>query len=159
MVTQTLGVFTEDQFDRRFSADLSAARAAFGSDCGYAEQMAGAAVALAAREHAASLRAALTAQMGSAMAACSRAAGQFTCTVTSACGTGACRFASGPAAAPEMEVPACPGRVLRPSNHASPGSGFGAGPAQAALLSHLPHVVGARAVSRDYARAADAPAA
>jgi hypothetical protein len=158
MVSQAMGVFPEDQ-SRRFAPDLKAARAAFGSDSGYAAAMAAAAVALAAREHAGAQRSALSSGVMRATAACSSASGQFTCTVTDACGTGACRFAAASLSGSAMTAPAPPGRHPRPGNHVRPGEGFGTGPALAALSASFPFMVTTGITSADTARALDRPAA
>ena len=160
MVSQAMGVFPEDQ-SRRFAPDLRAARAAFGSDSGYAAAMAAAAVALAAREHAAAQRADLSLAVLAATAACERAAGQFTCAVADACGTGACRFSRAPLSGAAMTVPAPPGRHPRPGNHARPGQGFGTGPARSALAASSPFTVTVTVAppvtSADTARGLDRP--
>lgn len=144
---------------RHHAGALAAARAAFGRDFGYAEAMARAAVVLREREHVARLRGLLAAGVSSATAAC-RAAGPGSdsyagpCMVSSACGTGGCRFASGVLA--EVEVPAGPGRLVRPPAHArAAGGGFGLSAAAAELAVRVPLAAGVHARSADSARAAD----
>ena len=140
-----------------FAAEIGAARRAFAADAGYAAAMARAAVDVAGREHLSSLRLLLAQGSHRAVSACEARRGQFTCTETAACGTGGCRFASG--ALSQLTVPAGPGRMPRPGNHASLPArtrGFGLGPALAALEAAVPHVVGVRVAAADSVHAADA---
>jgi hypothetical protein len=145
---------------RAFAADLEQARAAFGSDAGYAAAMAGAAVTVLRREHDKSLRSRLAAGVRQAMAACaSRAwpAGQAGCAAVSACGTGDCGLALPHLAGPA--VPAGPGRLARPPGHVRAGEGFGTAGALAALAAAVPFTVAVRASSADAATVRDATAA
>lgn len=153
---------------RHFAADLARARAAFSADSGYAAAMAKAAVAVAAREHAAVLRTRVNSAVSRALSACGARSGQFTCAAVAACGTGDCRFA-GPGldsgSVPGMAVPAGAGRLPRPANHcsASPagGSGFSPAAALAALEAAVPFAVSRYRVERirgaDRAGSADSP--
>lgn len=141
---------------RHFAADLAGARAAFVTDSGYAAAMAKAAVAVMEREHAASRRAALSQAVHRALSACDARRGEFACTAAAACGTGDCRFAAGPLAA--AVVPAGPGRVPRPVNHARAGTGFGTAAAAAALEAAVPFAVAVRVCSADGSIAGDAVA-
>jgi hypothetical protein len=148
---------------RHFAGDLEQAMAAFSSDSGYAAAMARAAVAVAGREHAAALRAQASQAVHQAVSACDARRGQFACAAVSACGTGDCRLAAGPLAAPAMAVPAPPGRLPRPANHARAGTGFGIAAALAALEAAVPFDVTAaartvRVPGADRATAADAAA-
>ncbi len=159
MVSHALEVFQKDHSYRLpgsasgFTAALRAAKAAFAADSGYAEEMAKAAVAVAAREHAAALRGLLSAGMSAAATSCAAARGQFTCSATAACGTGDCRFAAGVLAT--LSAPAAPGRLPRPANHQ--GGGFSSAAALAALEQAVPYVTGARISSADCATARDCP--
>jgi len=139
-----------------FAPVLAAARAAFAADCGYAAAMAAAAVEAGRREHAAALRAQLSTAARRAVSACAARTGEFTCTSAAACGTGSCRFASGVLAG--LDVPAPPGRLARPVNHAVR-EGFALTAAAGQLAAAVPYVVAVRVSSADCARAADAPAA
>ncbi len=155
-MSHALEVFHEDHssgITRGFAPALRAARAAFAADSGYAEEMAKAAVAVAAREHAAALRALLSAGMSAAATSCAAARGQFTCSASAACGTGDCRFAAGVLS--DLHVPAAPGRLPRPANHQ--GGGFSSAAALAALEQAVPYVTGARVTSADCATARDCP--
>lgn len=159
MVSHALEVFQEAHSYRpdpasRFTAALRAAKAAFRADSGYAEEMAKAAVAVAAREHGAALRTLLSAGMSGAAASCAARRGQFTCSASAACGTGDCRFAAGVLS--DLHVPAAPGRLPRPANHT--GGGFSSAAALTALEQAVPYVTGVRLTSADCATAHERPA-
>lgn len=130
---------------RHFAAELAGARAAFGSDAGYAAEMAAAAVAARQAAHVTRLRTLAATAVREALAACEARSGEFSCAASSACGTGDCRLASG--VMTSLRVPAGPGRLPRPGNHAHAGRGFGAGPALAALEQQVPFTVGVRVSS------------
>lgn len=85
------------------------------SDVSYVMAMAKMAVAAMARQHQWRLRSELRAAQADAMAKCGRAAGEFTCTAQSACGTGDCRFASG--VYQIASAIAGDGKTARPVNH------------------------------------------
>lgn len=125
---------------RHFAAELAGARNAFGSDAGYAAAIAAAAVQARRDGHSARLREMVTAAVRGAVQACEARRGEFSCSASSACGTGDCRLASGLLAG--LCVPAGPGRVPRPGNHAHAGRGFGTGPVMAALEQAVPFTVG-----------------
>jgi len=122
-----------------FAAGLAAASAAFGSDAAYAAAMADAAVQVLRREHAARLRALLSAAVRQAVTACDgeRHRGGFSCAAVSACGTGDCALAGPPLAGERMTVPAPPGGLPRPANHGT-GRGFSVSAALAALEAAVP---------------------
>lgn len=124
-VTLTLAVAREEE--------LEAALGAFRADERYAVAMARDAVAIRERAYVAGVRSAVRASVTRAVAACSAAAGQFTCSEATACGTGACRFAS-PACRP-VTVAAAPGRFWRPVNHVHAGASFTDAGAAAQLVA------------------------
>lgn len=113
-VVMTLAVAREEE--------LEAALAAFRADERYAVAIARDAVAVRERAYLSGVRSTVRSAVTRAVAACGLAAGQFTCTEATACGTGACRFAS-PALRP-VTVPAAPGRFQRPFNHVLAGTPF-----------------------------------
>ena len=145
-----------------FAGGLAAASAAFGSDAAYAAAMADAAVQVLRREHAARLRALLSAAVRQAVTACDgeRHRGGFSCAAVSACGTGDCALAGPPLAGERMTVPAPPGGLPRPANHGT-GRGFSVSAALAALEAAVPFSAAAaartvRVSGGDCARARDA---
>ena len=129
-----------------FADGLAAASAAFGSDAAYAAAMADAAVQVLRREHAARLRALLSAAVRQAVTACDgeRHRGGFSCAAVSACGTGDCALAGPPLAGERMTVPAPPGALPRPANHGT-GRGFSVSAALAALEAAVPFSAAAAA--------------
>jgi len=144
-----------------FAAGLAAASAAFGSDAAYAAAMADAAVQVLRREHAARLRALLSAAVRQAVTACDgeRHRGGFSCAAVSACGTGDCALAGPPLAGERMTVPAPPGGLPRPANHGT-GRGFSVSAALAALEAAVPFSAAAaartvRVAGSDCSRARD----
>jgi hypothetical protein len=112
-------------------AELAAGMAAFRSDERYAVAIASDAVSLRERAYAAGVRSSVRASVARAVAACGALAGQFSCSASTACGTGGCRFAS-PEARPVTAI-AGPGRFTRPANHVHAGQGFGEAAATAEL--------------------------
>lgn len=104
------------------AAEVAAALAAFRDDERYAVAIAREAVSLRERAYAAGVRSSVRAAVTRAVAACGAAAGKFTCDAETACGTGACRFAS--PACREVFAPAAPGRYARPANHVDAGQAF-----------------------------------
>jgi hypothetical protein len=116
--------------------ELDSWRSALATDERYAAAIARDAVALRQRAHAAGIRSALRAAVARAVSACSAAAGQFTCTEASACGTGQCRLAQ--PAYRGISVPAGPGRITRPGNHEQAGTGFSEAEAAAELAAAVP---------------------
>jgi hypothetical protein len=102
--------------------DLADAVAAFASDERYAVAIARAATEARERAYASGVRSAVRSAVTRAVASCGAAAGLFTCSAVTACGTGACRFAP-PAYRPATAV-AGPGRFLRPANHVRAGQSF-----------------------------------
>lgn len=102
--------------------ELAAALAAFAADERYATAIARDATAARERAYLAGVRSSVRAAVARAVAACGAAAGAFTCTAETACGTGACRFASPACAA--VTVPAAAGKFTRPANHTDAGRGF-----------------------------------
>jgi len=102
--------------------DLEDALAAFTSDERYAVAVARAATDARERAYAAGVRSAVRSAVTRAVAACGAVAGLFSCSAATACGTGACRFAS-PAYRPATAV-AAPGRFTRPANHVAAGRPF-----------------------------------
>lgn len=121
---------------RARAAELAAWQGALATDERYAAAIARDAVAARQRGHAAGIRSVLRAAVNRAVAACGADAGQFTCTETSACGTGACRFAQ--LAYRRITVEAGPGKLARPYHHASAGQGFSADEAAAQLTELVP---------------------
>jgi hypothetical protein len=103
-------------------AELAEAFAAFAADERYAVAMAREATGVRERAHAAGVRSAVRAAVARAVESCGAAAGEFTCSERTACGTGACRFAS-PAYRGVTAV-AGPGKFTRPANHDRAGDGF-----------------------------------
>ena len=142
---------------RHFAGELGEARDAFGSDAGYAAAMAAAAVQARREAHSARLRALVTSAVRDAVTSCESRRGEFSCAASSACGTGDCRLASG--LLTELTVPAGPGRVPRPGNHAQAGRGFGTGPALAELEQAVPFTVGVHVSAAATASAQGAVAA
>jgi hypothetical protein len=84
------------------------------SDVSYVMAIAKSAVTVLAKQHQWRLRSELRAAQADAMEQCSRAAG-VTCDNATACGTGACLFASG--IYKQVTSPAGEGRTARPANH------------------------------------------
>jgi hypothetical protein len=140
-----------------FAPDLAAAREAFSGDSGYAAAMASAAVRLLSDGHRRQLRASVAAASRAAAAECASRAGEFSCAAVSACGTGDCRLA--PPHLAGAAVPASPGRVPRPANHARAGEGFGLAAAVIAAQAAAPFAVHVRVSSGDSAKAAERVAA
>jgi len=135
------------------AAELAAALSAFATDERYAVAMAREAVAVRERAHAAGYRSAVRAAAVRAVTACAAASGEFTCRVTTACGTGACRFA-----APEyrcVTAAAVPGKLTRPGNHAEGGAGFDSVAAAAELAERVPCRVGVLVHDYDEVHARD----
>lgn len=102
--------------------EVAAAVIAFGRDERYAVAIAREAVVVRERALAAGVRASVRTAIVRALAACGERAGEFTCSEATACGTGACRFAS-PAYRGAVAV-AGSGRFARPANHVSAGASF-----------------------------------
>jgi hypothetical protein len=121
---------TKNAFLEAVALALTAARAqeledalgAFSSDERYAVAIARAATEARDRAYAAGVRSAVRSAVARAVAACGAVAGQFECSAVTACGTGACRFAS--PAYRTATVTAAPGRFTRPANHVSAGRPF-----------------------------------
>jgi hypothetical protein len=108
--------------DQAREDEVAAALAAFGRDERYAAAMAREAVTVRERALAAGVRASVRTAVTRALAACGEHAGEFTCSEATACGTGACRFAS--PAYRQAVAPAGPGRFARPANHVRAGTTF-----------------------------------
>jgi hypothetical protein len=102
--------------------DVAEAVAAFGDDERYAVAIARDATGARERAYAAGVRSAVRSAVTRAVAACGAAAGQFTCSAATACGTGSCRFAV-PAYRGAVTA-AAPGRFTRPANHVEAGRPF-----------------------------------
>jgi hypothetical protein len=116
--------------------ELASWRAALATDERYAAAIARDAVAVRERVHLAGIRSSVRAAVTRAVAACSARAGEFTCAETGACGTGTCRFSQPPYRA--LDVPAGPGRMIRPRNHEQAGAGFSEAQAAAQLAEAVP---------------------
>ena len=114
----------EQVLARALEAELASWASALATDERYAAAIARDAVTIRQRAHAAGIRSAVRSAVARAVSACNARRGEFTCSESSACGTGSCRFAAAPYAA--LDAPAPPGRVIRPWNHASSGEGFSA---------------------------------
>lgn len=115
------------------AAELAGWNEALATDERYAAAIARDAVAVRQRAHASGIRSTLRAAVSRAVAACNARSGQFACTETTACGTGACRFAQ-----PSYQlvtVSAGTGRMVRPHNHADSGAVFGEAEAAAELTA------------------------
>jgi hypothetical protein len=121
---------------RALADELAGWESALATDERYAAAIARDAVTIRQRAHAAGIRSSVRSAVARAVAACNARRGQFTCSEPSACGTGSCRFAAAPYAA--LDVPAPPGRVIRPFNHASRGEGFSADAAADQLVQARP---------------------
>jgi len=117
------------------AAELGTALAAFAEDERYAAAIARDAVTMRERAHAAGLRSAVRSAAARATAACA-ASGLGPCALATACGTGACRFASG--VYRRLSAPAGPGRIARPPGHVSAGEGFSEAQAAAQLAGLVP---------------------
>lgn len=102
--------------------EVADALAAFSSDERYAVAIARAATETRERAYVSGVRSSVRSAVTRAVAACGAAAGLFSCSAVTACGTGSCRFAS-PAYRPAT-VPAAPGRFTRPANHVQAGQPF-----------------------------------
>lgn len=102
--------------------EVAAALAAFGSDERYAVAIARAATEARERAYASGVRSSVRSAVTRAVAACGAVTGRFSCDASTACGTGACRFAS-PAYSSVVAV-ASPGRFTRPANHVDAGKAF-----------------------------------
>jgi hypothetical protein len=135
-------------------AELSRALSAFGCDERYAAAMAREAVTLRSRAHASSVRSQVRRAVQAALAACHAQAGQFSCAVAAACGTGACRFAA--PALREVTAVAAPGKLERPGNHAEAGQGFSDVAVVAAVLDARPYRVSVPVRDEDAGYGADA---
>jgi hypothetical protein len=122
--------------DAARDAELSAWARALRTDERYAAAIARDAVAVRQRAHAAGIRSTLRAAVTRAIAACSARDGEFGCSESTACGTGACRFAQPPYRA--LTATAGPGRMIRPGNHAEAGAGFSESEAAAELAALVP---------------------
>jgi hypothetical protein len=85
------------------------------TDVSYVMAMAKMAVSVMARQHQWRLRAELRAAQQEAMGRCQQRAGEFSCTIKTACGTGDCPFASG--VHTKVTSPAGEGKTTRPVNH------------------------------------------
>jgi hypothetical protein len=122
------------ELGRAADAELAAALGAFAADERYAAAIARDAVTMRERAHAAGLRSAVRSAAARAVAAC--AATGARCTLATACGTGACRFATG--IYRRLDAPAGPGRTARPPGHERAGEGFDVGAAAAQLGALVP---------------------
>jgi hypothetical protein len=125
---------------RRAMDDAASARVASAMRCmradeRYAAQIAADAVEVRRRNHAASVRSAVEAEVAHAVAQCALS-GQ-PCALESACGTGTCRFA--PAWLASYDIPAGPGKARRPLPHMEAGAVFSAAPVVAAVLAASPY--------------------
>jgi hypothetical protein len=118
------------------ASELAGWRSALAADERYASAMARDAVSVRQRAHAASIRSSVRSAVSRAITACGRAEGEFTCTEQTACGTGSCRFAQPPYWG--LTVPAGPGRLTRPANHAQAGLGFSETEAAAQMVEQTP---------------------
>jgi hypothetical protein len=118
------------------AAELASWEAALATDERYAAAIARDAVALRQRAHAAGIRSAVRSAVTRAVIACNARRGEFSCDEPGACGTGGCRFAAAAYAA--LDAPAGPGRIIRPHNHASRGTGFSADAAADQLAASRP---------------------
>lgn len=118
------------------AAELSSWATALATDERYAAAIARDAVVLRQRAHAAGIRSSVRAAVSRAVAACNARRGEFTCSEATACGTGTCRFAQ--LAYAGLDVPAGPGRLIRPHNHAEAGAGFSEASAAAQLAEEVP---------------------
>lgn len=98
-----------------FSALLADTATAFALDASYSVSIARAAVGILEARHKTELRQRLMSASQAAVRQCDSAAGQFTCSLATACGTGACRFAA--AGLGFIGTPASEGRATRPLNH------------------------------------------
>lgn len=107
---------------------------AMSTDVSYVLAMVKAAVGIMARQHQWRLRSELRQAQQLAMAQCTGQDGQFSCDSSTACGTGACRFASGTYL--QVSTPAGPGRTPRPVNHG--GGAFSSDSALADLERLMP---------------------
>lgn len=136
----------------RFQA---AAVSAFARDSRYAAQMAADAVDIRRKAHAARCRDLLRKAVDDAVRSCRSRAGEFTCALEAACGTGACPFAAAPFTG--FDVPAAPGRRPRPANHGGPS--FSEAAALAAWLDAAPYRPRYTVTDADQAVAADEVAA
>jgi hypothetical protein len=117
-------------------AEMASWQAALGTDERYAAAIAADAAALRERAHAAGLRSALRSAVTRAVASCTAAAGQLTCTAETACGTGTCPFAQAPYRV--LTAVAGPGRTGRPGNHVRAGEGFSEAAAAQELAQLVP---------------------
>jgi len=102
--------------------EIADAMEAFAADERYAVAVARDATGLRERAYLAGVRSTVRSSVARAVAACTAAAGLFTCDSVTACGTGACRFSS-PACRGAVTA-AGPGRLVRPFNHVRAGEGF-----------------------------------
>lgn len=130
-------------------AEVAAAVDAFGRDERYAVAIAREAVSVRERALAAGVRASVRTAVTRALAACGEHAGEFTCSEATACGTGACRFAS-PSLLLAVAV-AGPGRFARPANHVRAGASFSEAAQAAEVLAAGGHADGVQVYDDDSA--------
>lgn len=129
--------------------EVAAALLAFGTDERYAVAIARAAVEVRERARAAGVRSSVRAAVLRALAACGERAGEFSCDEDTACGTGACRFAS-PSLRLAVSV-AGPGRFARPANHVRAGTSFTEAAQAAEVLAAGEHADGVQVYDDDSA--------
>lgn len=133
--------------------EVADALAAFASDERYAVAIARAATEARERAYLTGVRSAVRSAVTRAVAACGACAGLFTCSAVTACGTGACRFAS-PAYRPAT-TPAAPGRFTRPANHVHAGQPFTEAGAAAEIAARGGYSAGVQVWDTDALAAGD----
>jgi len=133
--------------------ELTGALEAFGTDERYAVAMARDAVTLRERAYLSGIKSSVRSAVTRAVTACSALAGQFTCTEVTACGTGACRFAS--PAHRGVTIAAEAGRFLRPANHVLAGAPFSDAGAAGQLAAAGSALAGIQVYDSDRLQAGD----
>jgi hypothetical protein len=102
-----------------FSGVMAEALTAYAQDPAYAVAMTKQASTIQNKRDVWAIRTELRRAEETARTACAASSESFTCKVTSPCGTGNCRFATGDLR--RLDIPATPGRTERPDGrHASP---------------------------------------
>lgn len=133
--------------------EMDLAVSAFAADERYATAIAREAVAARERAYASGVRSSVRTAVARAVAACGAAAGPFTCSARTACGTGSCRFAA-PAHRAVTAV-AEPGRFIRPGHHVNAGQGFTEAGAVAELAASGSYQAGVQVWDADALAAAE----